>query len=61
MLCDILNKYAAVGSTPEELYKDLFHIGEHYIQRQGEYRMEAKISKGIRSFMSMIGKTIRER
>ena len=40
MLCDILSKYAAVGSTPEELYKDLFHIGEHYIQRQGEYRLD---------------------
>jgi hypothetical protein len=40
MLSDILSKYAAVSSTPEELYKDLFHIGEHYIQRQGEYRLD---------------------
>lgn len=38
MLTDILAQYNAVKSTPDELYTELFQIGKHYIQRQGEYR-----------------------
>ena len=40
MLLNILVKYGARKSTPDELYTRLFHIGAHYIQRQGEYRAE---------------------
>ena len=40
MLLNILVKYGARKSTPDELYTRLFHIGAHYILRQGEYRAE---------------------
>lgn len=37
-LSDILLKYNIERSSADELYTRLFHIGEGYIQKQGEYR-----------------------
>lgn len=34
----VLYAYGVEKSTPEILYTDLFHLGDHYIQQTGEYR-----------------------
>lgn len=36
----VVVEYGGKAATPDELYTELFHIGEHYIQRTGEYRAE---------------------
>ena len=36
----IVLDYDGKKSSPDELYTALFHLGEHYIQRTGEYRAE---------------------
>lgn len=39
-LKELVVEYGGQEATPDELYTDLFRIGEHYIQRTGEYRAE---------------------
>ena len=37
---NVLNEYKIPQSTPDELYSQLFHLGEGYIQKKGEYRSD---------------------
>ena len=38
MLGDVVMEYGGMPSNPDALYSDLFHLGEHLIQRTGEMR-----------------------
>ena len=46
MLEDMLLQYSCTLSDPDELYTDLFWLGDHLIQREGEYRSETGEYKG---------------
>jgi len=46
MLQDMLLQYGCTLADPDELYTDLFWLGDHLIQREGEYRSENGEYKG---------------
>jgi len=46
MISDVLLDYGCTASDPDELYSDMFHLGENLIQRTGEYRTTTKEFKG---------------
>lgn len=46
MISDVLMQYGCSISDPDELYTELFWIGDHKIQKSGEYRTDTGEFKG---------------